>query len=375
MRIFIASGIFHPDSGGPATYLYQLLPELIRRGHAVTALSFGDDPVTGYPYPLTRIARGRYPVRQWQYFRAAARLWPGHDLAYIHSLDLPLPASMRPRVAKIVGDSGWERALNKGWIPAHTDIDAYQTGRYSPQVELLRAAQRREARSLDAIIVPSQHRRRLVIGWGVDPARVHVVYNALETAAPLPSETQQQARQALGLPDQPTLLYVGRLIPLKGLGDVFAALRADPGCRLVIAGDGPLQPELERQSAMDGLSGRVRFVGRIDSARLGLFYRAADYTILNSGGEGLSHVLLESLRVGTPVIASDKGGNPEVVRHGVNGLLTPYADVEALSAALLDAFSPGRRAELAAHTSEGLDRFDWDRMVEQTIAALSTVSR
>ena len=83
MQILIASGIFHPESGGPATYLYHLLPELLARGHDITALTFGDPPGQScdYPYPLVRVSRQQnYFRRQWQYYRAAAKLWPGHNL-------------------------------------------------------------------------------------------------------------------------------------------------------------------------------------------------------------------------------------------------------------------------------------------------------
>jgi glycosyltransferase involved in cell wall biosynthesis len=114
----------------------------------------------------------------------------------------------------------------------------------------------------------------------------------------------------------------------------------------------------------------VTFLGRVPREKLALYMRAADYVALYSGYEGLSHIVLESLRVGAPVIASDKGGNPEVVQHGVNGLLVPYVDVEALAAALVEAFAPGRRAALAANTHVGLERFDFARMVEQTDGVL-----
>src|SRR5690606_26198685 len=104
-------------------------------------------------------------------------------------------------------------------------------------------------------------------------------------------------------------------------------------------------------------------------------FRAADYTLLYSGGEGLSHTLIESLALGTPVIASDAGGNPEVVQHGMNGLLVPYVDPAALVRTLHEAFEPGRRAALAANTSAGLERFDWAHLVEQTIDVLRAAAR
>lgn len=372
MRIFVASGIFHPEPGGPATYLYELLPELLARGHAVTALSFGDPPgeAQGYPYPLTRISRrASYPRRQWAYYQSAARLWPGHDLAYVHTLGLPLPAGARPRVGKIVGDKAWERAVNRGWVAPGTDIDRFQTERYSPLVEAGKALRARQARRFDHIIVPSEYLRRMVIGWGVDPARVTVVYNALRAGDP-PPVSQEEARARLGLPPGPLLVTAARLTAWKGIDQSLRALQQVDHVRLVVAGDGPERAALEALAGQLGLAERVRFAGRVPRDEIGVFFRAADYTLLYSGYEGLPHVLLESLHAGTPVIASDKGGNPEVVQPGVNGLLTPYMDATALAESIRAAFAPGERARLAASAPAGLERFEWGRLVEQTLAVL-----
>jgi glycosyltransferase involved in cell wall biosynthesis len=374
MRILIASGIFHPESGGPATYLVHLLPELQARGHTISALSFGDAPGEGYPYPLTRIPRRNYFIRRWNYYQAAARLWPGHDLAYIHSLGLPLPRSIRPRVAKIVGDPAWERAMNRGWVAPDTDVDAFQTRRFSPTVEINKALRAREARAMDAVIVPSEYLQRMVAGWGVAPAHIHLISNALAGEQQAPSGSQAEARRRLGLPSGPLLLTPARLTAWKGIDHSLRALARIDGLHLVIAGDGPQRAALEGLVATLGLGPRVLFAGRVSAEQLGLYYRAADYTLLYSGYEGLSHTLLESLQAGTPVIASDKGGNPEVVRHGVNGLLVPYVDAEALAATLREAFLPGQRAELAARAGEGLERFAWDHMLSQTLEVLRQIA-
>jgi glycosyltransferase involved in cell wall biosynthesis len=371
VRLLIASGVFHPDSGGPATYLYRLLPELQQRGHQVSVLTFGDAPVDGYPYSLTRIPRRNYPRRRFDYYRAAARLWPGHDLAFLQSLGLPLPLHIRPRIAKIVGDTAWERAMNKGWVPPDTDIDAFQCKRYGLPVEANKALRAYEARRLDYIITPSNYLRRMVLGWGVDAAQVTTIYNALDVNAMLTSRSE--ARAALGLPETPILLTVARLVPWKGIDLSLQAIARLPDVHFLVAGEGAQRPRLEALAAHLGLSERVSFLGRISHERTALYYRAADYTLLYSGYEGLSHVLLESLNLGTPVIASDKGGNPEAVQHGVNGLLVPYVDIEALAATLQEAIAPGRQAELAANAHLDLERFSWQTMVEQTIITLQSV--
>lgn len=371
MHIFIASGIFHPEPGGPATYLYHLLPELIERGHEVRALTYGDDPAADYPYPLTRVSRqGNYLSRRRAYQQAADRIWPGCDLAYVHTLGLPLPDDARPRIAKIVGDKAWERAVNKGWIPPIFDVDRFQEGPLPPRAAVNRVLRARQARQFDHVIVPSKYLQRMVTGWGVPADRVTVIYNALRSDDAPPGLSQREARRRFGLPSGPLLLTAARLTPWKGVDHTLRALVKVNDVRLVVAGDGPARQGLAALADKLRLGDRVRFLGTVPRAEMPILFRAADYTLLYSGYEGLPHVLLESLAAGTPVIASYKGGNPEVIQHGVNGLLVPYVDVDALANMIRRAFAPGIRAEMAAHTADGLVRFDWGRMVKQTVNLL-----
>ncbi len=370
-RLFVASGIFYPEPGGPATYLRALLPELQRLGWDARALAYGESGSATFPYSVTRVPRRMLPLRLVDYARAARPLLGWADLVYIHSLGLPLIGGRAPRVIKIVGDQAWERATRKGWVAPNEDIDTFQTRRYGLQAEANKAARAREVRRMDGVIVPSEYLKRMVVGWGVDAAKVQVIYNALPAQAEALTLTQADARAQSGLDDAPTLLTAARLLPWKGVDHLIAALTQITDVRLLVAGDGPELDSLRAQADAAGLTGRVRFLGRLDRAALDLAMRAADYTVLYSGYEGLSHTLLESLRAGTPVIASDKGGNPEVVRHGVNGLLVPYVDGGGLVEALREAFRPGVRAALAANAPVGMERFDFAMMIEQTSATLA----
>jgi glycosyltransferase involved in cell wall biosynthesis len=366
-HLFIASGIFHPEQGGPATYLHELLPELQTRGWDIRALTYGNGSTAGYPYSLTRIPRRTLPLRMAQYALAARPLLGWADLVYMHTLGLPLIGGRGiPRIVKIVGDQGWERAVRRGWIAPTEDIDEFQHKRYGMAVTV-------QVRAMDGVIVPSAYLKRMVIGWGVDERKVYVIYNALPQEPAADVGTQHAVSDALAqlnLEDAPLILTAARLLPWKGVDHLITALQLVPDVRLLVAGEGQMTDEWTHLAEQLGLSNRVTFLGRVPREKLALYMRAADYVALYSGYEGLSHTLLESLRVGTPVIASDKGGNPEVVQHGVNGLLVPYVDVEALAAALVEAFAPGRRAALAANTHVGLERLDFARMVEQTAGVL-----
>lgn len=375
MRIFVASGIFHPESGGPATYLYRLLPAVQAHGHEVRVLAFGDTPGGVYPYPVTRIPRRTLPLRMADYARAARREMQQADLVFANSLGLLLLGGRRiPHVLKVVGDLAWERSVNKGWIPATEDIDTFQTRHYGVRVEAVKLMRACEVRRMDRIIVPSEYLRRMVIGWGAPPERVQVIYNALEPDVHAVVLTQEEARADLGLGPGPLLLAPARLTAWKGIDHLIRAVAQIPDARLLVAGDGPEEAHLRALAAAEGVADRVTFLGRVPRERLARLFRAADYTVLYSGYEGLSHTLLESLLAGTPVIASDKGGNPEVVRHGVNGLLVPYGDPDALVEAIRAALAGETRARLAARTGEGLERFRWDALVDQTVAALETTA-
>lgn len=371
-NLFVASGIFHPESGGPATYLHEILPHMQAQEWDVRALTFSDTPDgPPEPYPVTRIVRQSYPVRMARYALAARPLLRWADLVYVNLLGLPLWGKSRaPHIVKIVGDIAWERAVRKGWIAPIEDIDDFQRRRYGWMVNFDKERRAREARGMDGVIVPSEYLKRMVVGWGVEEAKVWVIYNALPPDALPPDITQAEAREQLGLNDEPIVLTVGRILPWKGMDHLIAALAHVPEVRLMVAGDGPTLEAAKTRAAASGVEERVTFLGRVGREKMPLYMKAADYVAVYSGYEGLSHTLLESLRVGTPVIASDKGGNPEVVRHGVNGLLVPYVNVDALTAALEEAFQPGKREMLAANAHTGMERFDFGRMVEETSSTL-----
>jgi glycosyltransferase involved in cell wall biosynthesis len=375
MRIFVASGIFHPTTGGPATYLYRLLPELLACGHEMRVLAYGDGPLTGYPYPVTRIPYITLPLRLPRYARAYREGAAWADLMYLNSLSLPRTGERgKPRVMKVVGDYAWERAVNRGWVPPTEDIDVFQTRRYGPLVEWFKRSRRREVQSMDHIIVPSEYLRQLVIGWGAKPERVQVIYNALEAGNYHLDLSRNEARRQVGWQlDGKYLLTAARLTAWKGINYLIEALSQVPDVRLVVAGDGDDRAALERRVAECSVQDRVTFLGKVPHDKLALYMRAADYLALYSGYEGLSHTILESLYAGTPVIASNRCGNPEIIRHGENGLLVKHPDTNALVAAIREAFTGDTQQRLAVNTQKNLERFQWSTLVDQTVDALVNV--
>jgi glycosyltransferase involved in cell wall biosynthesis len=337
------------------------------RDWRVRLLTFGSGD-NDYPYAVTRIPRRFLPLRYAHYAWNAYREIAQADLIYAHTVDLPLVTQWRvrpniPRVLKIVGDPTWERCIRKGWIAPTTDIDAFQHTQAQGVVAQQIASRNRQVNAMTHIIVPSEYLKHMVMGWGVPSERISVVYNALPSMSG-EARTQAQARQHLGLGNYPMLLTAARLTPWKGVDHLITALRDIPDVRLFVAGDGEELPRLREMA--QALGERVVFLGRLARETLYEYMQASDYFVLYSGYEGLAHTLLESLRVGTPLIASAKGGNLEVVQDGMNGFLVPYVDVTALRQTLINAFSHGMRPRLSANTHLGMERFTFDYMVEAT---------
>lgn len=175
------------------------------------------------------------------------------------------------------------------------------------------------------------------------------------------------------------LLFVGRLVPRKGV-DVLLRALATPRLsetRLTIVGDGSERTPLESLAAALGVSSRVTFDGTVSATQLDARFRNCDALVLPavddplSGTEGLGVVLIEALAYGRPVVASDIGGIPDVVRNGETGLLVPPGDPEALAIALASLADAPDRAQAFgdAGRRDVAERFSWSR-ISADLAAL-----
>jgi glycosyltransferase involved in cell wall biosynthesis len=192
-------------------------------------------------------------------------------------------------------------------------------------------------------------------GWGHDPAKLHTLRNGvdLERFRPLP---QGQMRAELGVGGEPLLLSVGHLIERKGHHVAIEALaklaKARPDARLVIIGEGEERAALTALAARLGVADKVRLTGSLPNTELLKWYSAADVLLLCSSREGWANVLLESMACGTPVVATDIWGTPEVVAAPEAGRLVAErtgaafaAGVEALLTGGVDRAATRRYAE------------------------------
>jgi 1,2-diacylglycerol 3-alpha-glucosyltransferase len=299
--------------------------------------------------------------------RFPSYFWPGHR---DYPLALPFSPSIRTSFRKAgfdvvhthspfaLGQTGLRWARSQ-WIPVVTTYHtlyveyAHYAGIAPPELtrRYLRELSRRYCNAVDAVVVPTAPIRDVLREYGVTRP-VHVIPTGLRLRAPQPPD-REFPRRAFGIPeDAPLVLYAGRLAREKNLELLFGGFarvaRALPEARLLICGSGPAEGEARALAAATGAGDRIVFAGFVPTDRMPAVYAAADVFAFASLTDTQGLVLTEAKAAGLPAVSVDAYGPGAVVKHGVDGFLTPN-DPEAFAEGLLTLL---RNPDLAARMRE-----------------------
>jgi glycosyltransferase involved in cell wall biosynthesis len=241
----------------------------------------------------------------------------------------------------------------------------------------LAALERRNARSADRVLVPSEYSARFIEGrYGISRDRVRIVpepiemrvWDAIRRSAPLP-------------PPHPTVLSVARQYPRKDTATLLRALprvqRELPDVHLRVIGGGPELPRLEAISRELGIRDSVTFHGAIpEDAVVRRSYFEAHLFCLPSRQEGFGIAFLEAMAAGLPVVAVRAGATPEVVPDGVAGLLVPEGEPGPLADALISLLRDGElRQRMGTAGIQRARDFDLPRVATTFLDALFPTTR
>ncbi|MFH1023613.1 MAG: glycosyltransferase family 4 protein [Planctomycetota bacterium] len=380
-------------AGGAGTFLFETARRLVRRGHRVTVfarrredLAPGAvvDGVRFETFPggggaIRTILRARRHGRRvlksarfdivWSIHPFAQVMLPGFGwltAVYTDMLHV-MPPSLVMFIPKILLTpvhytflSPWGRDLPEN--RRSRMIEGFVKARLE-RIAVLRA---------ERFTVLSRYSRSdLVNLHPVDPKAIAVVPGGVDLDRFRPVPDRRELRRALNIGDKDVLfLTVRRLVSRMGLLELVRAfervVRKEPAARLVIGGEGPLRPELERAVAAAGLTERVTIVGFIPSDDLPRWYAAADAFVLPTQAlEGFGLVILEAMACGTPALGTPAGAIPETLAAFDADMLLDGVTPDDIATGILKFL--GRRAEwemLRRRSREFAEGYAWDRTAE-----------
>jgi len=357
LKICFFTKTYLPKVGGAEWMAHNLAVALQKRGHRIVVLA---------PYQVRR-GEGPLPteLEVRHYLKPFSKKWgtrialPQLLWAHLrHRFDL-----LHCHAAYPQGYIAWSfhRLTGVPYLiaPYGTEIVRGERERNVAKVE---ARIRSTVPKAAASIAISRYIADELISADAPPERVHVIPCGVDVASYAQAEPYRRAR--------PYLFMMGRMHRVKGIDYLLQAWKIIesqlPGIDLLIAGGGP---ELERYRSLAGelgIGARVEFLGSVTEQQKASLYRGALLFTCPSHMEHFGIVNIEALAAGVPVVSSNVGGIPDIVRPGENGLLVPHADSEALADALLSVLgNHGFREHLARGAEASRNRYDWSNVAKE----------
>lgn len=324
-KIVIATGIYPPDIGGPATYVPLLAQRLVDQGYTVQVVTLRDRKVAFQKsgvWKCTAISRQlpkviRVPCTVFILLKAMKN----SSIILANGLyeEVAIASFFKPRlriIMKIVGDPIWERFKNK--TGSLVGIKTFNEDNPSVICRIQRYVLRLSLNRSKLVFTPSKQLADLVLNWKVN-APVRVISNGIQCRELAPNILKYD------------VVSVSRLVTWKNIDKIINAC-AKQNLSLAICGDGPERSRLELLSAQ--LKSRVTFFGNLTSSEVRDVINASKVYALLSEYEGLSFSLLEAMMAGKEILVSAAPGNTDVISNGINGCVINVENEEGIASTL-----------------------------------------
>lgn len=358
MRIGI---ICYPTYGGSGAVATMLGLELAARGHDVHFISYAlPFRLRGYHERVTfhEVKIGSYPLFEHPPYSLALAVMV-HEVAVKQKLDVvhahyAIPHAIAAWQAKqLLQDEGSDLAL----VTTLHGTDITLVGQDRSYFTITKFS----IEQSDYVTAVSVHLRdETYRAFGCGTCDIQVVPNFVDLREFKPDASKKAPREKV-------LMHISNMRPVKRLLDVvrvFALVKQQLPCRLVLAGEGPDRDAAEREAEHLGVSDKVRFLGPVED--VADILRWADLYLLPSQTESFGLSALEALATGVPVVGTNVGGLPEVVRHGMDGFLAPVGDVDTMAEGAIELLADENRWRAASTSArERATEFATERIIPQ----------
>lgn len=330
MKILLATGIYPPDIGGPATYTRQIAEELSGKGHEVTVVTYGEknakgqgprakEDGSGEPWNIIRVGKSGGPLLRWRRYAGALKKWgKDADIVYAFSsvscgVPLKMAALKKPKkILRLGGDFLWERYTDLG---GSKDLRRFYAKR-----PMWKRFMQPILRTFDHIVFSTGFQQELYrLAYKKLPGH-SVIENALLRPSSLVGLGDGSGGQAFPLHqkhDPLRLLFMGRFVRFKNLPALLQAIAALPHAQLTLVGSGPVQGKAAQLARKLGLRGRVTFLPSVHGGEKEKIFAENDLLVLPSLTEISPHVAVEARAAGLPVLLTEDNGLSEQLRAGM----------------------------------------------------------
>tara|TARA_B100000508_G_scaffold25039_1_gene18098 strand:- start:3949 stop:5034 length:1086 start_codon:yes stop_codon:yes gene_type:complete len=361
MRVIIATGIYPPEVGGPATSSKLLKEKLEAEAIGVQVVVFGLS--RKFPKVIRHI---HYTLRLLRAVGLRKTIIFSQDII---SVGFPAAVvSFMPNVslvARVPGDYAWEQSTQKFGVTE--TLDDFQDKGYGLKIETLRKVQRWVLRRAHTVIVPSNYFKSIVIKWGINQQTLVVVYNGIDCKLEFKNKVQTNTRLPL------KIVTAGRLVPWKGFDTLIEIFQSIPEAQLLIYGEGPDRQRLEDIIENKKLETKVLLKGGVDRDFLMEEISNASGFVLNTRFESFSYQIAEVMQIGTPIITTNVGSLPELISNGKEGVLLNPDDFEGFAREIATLSDRSVWGERVLNAREKVQVFSIERTISNYIKIFKSI--
>lgn len=367
MRICVITSANFPPEEGIGNYIYNMSKEFIRKGHHVTIITRGSfsktkeenfEGITLYRVPFLRVYPFHVHLHGIFVNKLLRSIEHKFDIIHIHS---PLPPLVKSKIPVLL--TIHSPMKNGASVLEVTDFFSlaikFQAKYISYPLEI------KLIKNSCMITTVSSTVAKNLEEYGVKSENIKVVYNGVDQHIFVPSAM---------IPKEKYALYTGRISYGKGLIELIECakeiceLRDD--VNFLLAGDGPLLPNLKEKVNDLNLQSRIRFLGRVNRDTIITLYQNATIFAFPSYYEGLPGSLLEAMACKLPIVATEVPGNIELIEHNKNGILIPPKNGASLAKEILYLLDdPGKREKFGENARKTIeDKFTWDAVSDRILS-------
>ena len=382
MKILIVSANYPPLLGGPASSVPQLSKTLVKNGfevHVLTQGYKGSTPleiedgvyvhrtayIGGFKSPLSVIRKvllmgflGKHIIRKY-------------NIDILHSRDMNISGLAGilinrkfnlPSLCQFGGDLAWEYISHVKWGGESPENLLRKNSIY---INFFENVQRRIGKKYGIIAPNSEYQLNWLVNFTkIRDQKLVVLNNGIDDL--INPKDVDAFRKSFG--GHTTITAASRLVPWKGLQYLIEALKfINKDVRLVIAGNGPFESQLRKLVKKFGLDERVSFAGKIEHKKIQSYIKASDVYVLPSLYEPFPVALLDCLVAGTPIVSTNVGGIPEIIKNG-SGLLAKAGNSKDLAEKINLVLSDKKiRDRMTQSQKTEVEKYLWKNLVNKYI--------